>query len=96
METSSVWLDKDDGRAEVVLTSPDGTFFSIARAKSGTWSDASKEVPFTADDIAENFSVMDDKEAAILSQEALAAVPSPKPIRNKAASSAKARRQGRK
>ena len=90
MEVKLVTLDEEDGRAEVILRSPDGTFFSISRAKSGTWSDSNEVGPVTAEDLAENFSIISGKEAAILSQEALAAVPSPKPIRNKAASSASA------
>jgi hypothetical protein len=87
MDVKSVWLDKDNGRAEVVLGSPDGTFFVIWRDAAGTWADGNAGPPFSPSDTFENFSVISGKEAAILSQEALAAVPSPKPIRNKAASS---------
>ena len=90
MEIGSVWLDKGDGRAEVVLTSPDGTFFVIWRNAAGTWADGNAGPPFSPNDTFENFSVISGKEAAILSQAALAAVPSPKPIRNKAASSGSA------
>ena len=88
MEVKLVWLDRDDGRAEVILTSPDGTFFSISRSESGTWSDSNEVGPVIATDLAENFAAISGKEASTLAQAALAAVPSPKPIRNKAASRA--------
>ena len=87
MEVKLVWLDRDDGRAEVILGSPDGTFFDIRRDEAGAWVDGSTIPPLMPEDSFENFAVISGKEAAMLSQEALAAVPSPKPIRNKAASS---------
>ena len=87
MDVKLVWLDEGSGRAEVILTSPDGTFFSISRAQSGTWSDSNEVGPVIATDLAENFAAISGKEASTLAQAALAAVPSPKPIRNKAASS---------
>ena len=36
MEVKLVFLDRDDGRAEVILGSPDGTRFVITRDGSGT------------------------------------------------------------
>ncbi len=81
-----IFLDRDDGRAEIVLGSPDGTFFVIVRGAAGNWSDGSVVPLFAPQDSYENFSVISGSEAATLSKEALAAVPSPKPIRNKAAS----------
>ncbi len=87
MEVKLVWLDEGSGRAEVILTSPDGTFFVIWRDAAGTWADGNEGTPFSPSDTFENFAAISGKEAEILSQEALAAVPTPKPIRNKAASS---------
>ena len=91
MDVKFVCLDKDDGRAEVVLGSADGTFFVIWRDAAGTWADANAGPnvgpPFSPSDTFENFAIISGKEASTLAQAALAAVPSPKPIRNKAASS---------
>ena len=77
-----VALDRDDGRAEVVLGSPDGTSFVILRGAAGNWADGSVVPLFSPGDTFENFSIISGSEAAVLSQEALAAVPAPKPIRN--------------
>ena len=84
MEVKLVFLDRDDGRAEVILGSPDGTRFVITRDGSGTWTDGNL---FSPSDTFENFATISGSEASTLAQDALAAVPSPKPIRNKAASS---------
>jgi hypothetical protein len=77
-----VALDRDDGRAEVVLGSPEGTTFVILRGAAGKWFDGSVVPLFSPQDSYDNFSIISGSEAAVLSQEALAAVPSPKPIRN--------------
>ncbi len=77
-----VALDREDGRAEVVLGSPDGTSFVILRGAAGNWTDGSVVPLFSPQDLHDNFWVISGREAALLSQEALDAVPAPKPIRN--------------
>ncbi len=77
-----VSLDRDDGRAEVILGSPGGTSFVILRGAAGNWADGGVVPLFSPGDTFENFSIISGSEAEILSKEALAAVPSPKPIRN--------------
>ncbi len=83
-QNQMIFLDRDDGRAEVVLGSPDGTSFVLLRGAAGNWADGSVVPLFSARDSYDNFSVISGMEAAILSKEALAAVPFPKPIRRKA------------
>ena len=77
-----VALDREDGRVEVVLGSPAGTSFVILRGAAGNWADGGVVPLFAPADTFENFSIIPGSEAEILSQEALAAVPAPKPIRN--------------
>jgi hypothetical protein len=75
-----IFHDKDDGRAEVILRSSGGPFFVIWRNTAGTWADGSKGTPFSPQDLYDNFWVLSGREAALLTQEALTAVPSPNPI----------------
>ncbi len=83
MKIEWVTLDRDNGRAEIVLGSPDGTRFVILRGAAGNWADGSVVPLFFPCDTFENFSIISGSEAAVLSKEALAAVPAPKPIRNR-------------
>ena len=82
MKIELVTLDRDDGRAEVILGSPDGASFVILRGAAGNWADGSVVPLFSPGDTFENFWVLSGREAALLTREALAAVPALKPIRN--------------
>ena len=77
-----IFYDRDNGRAEIILRSSSGTFFVIVRGAAGNWSDGTVIPLFSPQDLYDNFSIISGSEAAVLSQEALAVVPAPKPIRN--------------
>ena len=74
-----IFYDRDNGRAEVILRSS-SAFFVIWRDAAGPWADGSKGTPFSPQDLYDNFWVLSGREAALLTREALAAVPSPNPI----------------
>jgi len=74
-----IFHDRDNGRAEVILRSSGGLFV-IWRNAAGTWADGSKGTTFSPGDLHANFWVLSGREAALLTREALAAVPSPNPI----------------
>ena len=75
-----IFYDRDNGRAEIILRSSSGTFFVIVRGAAGNWSDGSVIPLFSPQDLYDNFWVLSGREAALLTREALAAVPSPNPI----------------